>query len=149
MAKDDISPIALDREHAYELHNLSKRSPFDLWASPLVTGLNGSPWAITVYAIVTSWIRSKEHVDRADDIFRKLLTSWPTPEGIARADRFDVADVMEPLPNCYKRIRLVTSFSRSWLLSWSTMLDLPGVNQATLALLDEHARRQRPPFRGA
>lgn len=94
------------------------------WAAPgpLQVCLGGCPWRVAVASILLCRTRGAQ----TRPVLRELLSRYPTPEAVCRAEGLE--ELLRPCGLHRSRARQLQRFSCLWLSdTWQDMRELPGV----------------------
>lgn len=107
-----------------DLLQLPVSNDLDFDAVPLQSGLGGCPWRVTLASMLLC--RTRRH--KMQGVFQELLTKWPTPGDLARAETAELEVLLKPLGLYRTRSRQMIRFSLAWVEgTWNELTELNGV----------------------
>lgn len=114
----------LNREQCLKLHEATKALPTEFAAVPLQLGMQRDPWRVALASMLLC--RAKRV--QAERVLRILLTRWPTPADLMRAEIKAVQEAVRPCGLHRARARILQRFCAVWLGDhWHAMQGMPGV----------------------
>lgn len=89
---------------------------------PIQLGMGKDVWRVAVASMLLNRTQRRQ----VEPVLKELLTAWPTPEALSRAEGLEA--VVRPCGMHVSRARQLVRFSSNWMADWwNDLRDLPGV----------------------